>query len=129
VRSPVSLSSSSAGRSSPVSPSRLPILEPTTFLVAAEDVAGWTVVRRRLRSSDSSDVSCSDPNNQRISKNELLGSLPKFNNNLARSPGRPSMHNAAHREARRAKAQSAQTIPQKFLFTLTTLLGVLGVEN
>jgi hypothetical protein len=39
------------------------------------------------------------------------------------------MLNVAHREARRSKAQSARTIPQKFISTLTTLLGVLGVEN
>jgi hypothetical protein len=29
----------------------LPVLEPTTFPLAADDVAGWTVVRRRNRSA------------------------------------------------------------------------------
>jgi hypothetical protein len=45
VRSSMSLSPSPASGSSPVCPFRLPVLEPTTFPLAADDVVGWVVVR------------------------------------------------------------------------------------
>jgi hypothetical protein len=86
----VSLSSASAGGSSQSRPSRLPVLEPSTFPIATDDATGWTVVQRRHRSSVSLKDFCSDPNYPRISKNELLGSFVKFNNNKACAPGRPN---------------------------------------
>ncbi|KAM0838614.1 hypothetical protein ACQ4PT_060844 [Festuca glaucescens] len=114
VRSPASSSSPPARKTSPILRSRLPVLDPTSFPIAADDVAGWTVVRRRHRSSESSkETFSSDPVNPRFKKNELLGSFAKLNMHRACIPGRPSMLNAVHREARRTKAQSVRSLPQK----------------
>jgi hypothetical protein len=125
VRSSVPRSSSPTGNSSPA---RLTVLEPSMFPLAADDVAGWTVVRR-LRSSASLDVPCSDPHIQRISKKSywallqiarsfwlglqagLRRSMPPI---VRLAVPRPNQPDRTHRQ---------------FRTKLTTLLGVFQVGN
>ncbi|KAM0840518.1 hypothetical protein ACQ4PT_059606 [Festuca glaucescens] len=112
VLSMVSTSPSSADVASPVRP-RFPVLEPSTFTIAADDVLGWTVVQRRRRSSDLPNQSCSDPKISENSKTVLLGPFASCDRIREGVPGRPSLRNVARREARRSTAQPIRAQPQK----------------
>ncbi|KAM0829518.1 hypothetical protein ACQ4PT_066808 [Festuca glaucescens] len=94
VRSMVSTSPSSADIASPVRP-RFPVLEPSTFNIAADDVLGWTVVQRRRRSSDLPNQSCSDPKISENSKTVLLGPFASCDRIREGVPGRPSLRNVS----------------------------------
>ncbi|KAM0850245.1 hypothetical protein ACQ4PT_053209 [Festuca glaucescens] len=85
---------------------RLPAIEPSSFTIPMDDLEGWTRVRRRQRSSASSNaLRSADPVDPQISKKGLLG--PFENSDNQRKPGRPVHRNAANREARKSKAHSA----------------------
>ncbi|XP_051198130.1 uncharacterized protein [Lolium perenne] len=106
VRSPTLLPSFSADF---LPSSRLPVLQPSTFTIDADDAVGWTLVQRRRRASSSSFVAGLDPVFPLVSKQKLLGSVLKSKHTNACVSGRPPFLNAARREARRSKAQAVPT--------------------